>query len=149
MTSRDYDMTSRDSYVLYLFIIWPLCQLVHLKNAAYFYGLSTDCINVKHHKYCQNIRIQGSSIIPKTTNNPILLYTMTISSIPNPNFRFSQSTFYPEMAPVNSGREFFDAKYQFYRKKTYTPDVNFFIAHQKNGHCLCLGIRRWKSKYIG
>lgn len=82
---------------------------------------SRNTINI-----CQNIRIQGLS----QTTNPILLYTMTISSIQTPNFRFSQSTFfYPEIAPDCEFWSRFVAKYQFYRK-TYAADVNFFIAHQ-------------------
>ena len=64
-------------------------------------------LHQKHHKYFVRILefrdvLSGMfypDVLKSQTTNPILLYTMTISSIPNPNFRFSQSTFYPEIAP--------------------------------------------------
>lgn len=100
------------------------------KNAAYFYGLS-DCIK-KHHKYIVRI-LEFRDVLSQTTN-PILLYTMTISSIPNPNFRFSQSTFYPEIAPDCEfwSRILFRREVSILSQKNiYAADVNFFIAHHK------------------
>lgn len=130
MTSRDHDMTSRDSYVLYLFIIWPLCQLVHLKkNAAYFYGLS-DCIK-KHHKYCQNIRIQGCSI---PNHQPYtVIYDDNLFN-PKPKFPLQSINFLSRnssrlwilVAKIISSRSI-----NFIAKKTYTPRMLTFLSLTK------------------
>ena len=78
------------------------------------------------------VRILEFRDVLSQTTNPILLYTMTISSIPNPNFRFSQSTFYPEIAPDCEfwSRNISSRSINFIAKNIYAADVNFFIAHQ-------------------
>ena len=79
------------------------------------------------------VRILEFRDVLSQTTNPILLYTMTISSIPNPNFRFSQSTFYPEIAPDCEfwSRKLFRREVSILSQKNiYAADVNFFIAHQ-------------------
>lgn len=80
------------------------------------------------------VRILEFRDVLSQTTNPILLYTMTISSIPNPNFRFSQSTFYPEIAPDCEfwSRKLFRREVSILsQKKTYTPRMLTFLSLTK------------------
>ena len=99
-------------------------------------------LHQKHHKYFVRILefrdvLSGMfypDVLKSQTTNPILLYTMTISSIPNPNFRFSQSTFYPEIAPdceFWSRKKLFRRELSILSQNVKQSNFNFFVATER------------------
>lgn len=104
-------------------------------------------LHQKHHKYFVRILefrdvLSGMfypDVLKSQTTNPILLYTMTISSIPNPNFRFSQSTFYPEIAP--------DCEF-WSRKKLFRRELSILSQNvkQSNFNFLCRSSNKTTSE---